>query len=240
VNDGPDPAASDDSPEIAEVRRLLAEARHTEPMPDDVARRMSAAITRLGDETPAARQEPHVVVAMASRRRRRAAGMLVAAAAVVVGGVVATQNVQVTRSGGQAGSAAEDAQQNQNLGNTGNDTNPNHVVPSPRSPNAVRSDDQALENELLDGRFVVHPRHFSTDVREGRRLLQRRADFAASLAPLEADCADPADAARVVPARYRRAPASLVYRRPQDNVQVVDLILCGSSRPLRTTTLPAP
>ena len=48
MNDRPDPtSADDDSPEITEVRRLLADARHTEPMPDDVASRMDDVLGRL-------------------------------------------------------------------------------------------------------------------------------------------------------------------------------------------------
>jgi len=95
VNDRPDQTPTDDeSPEIAEVRRLLAEARPTEPMPDDVAIRMNSVLARLGNETPTAPSEPSAgdVVPIAAHRRRRAAQLLVAAAAIVVGGFVVTQN----------------------------------------------------------------------------------------------------------------------------------------------------
>jgi hypothetical protein len=44
----------------------------------------------------------------------------------------------------------------------------------------------------------------------------------------------------VLGASYERAPAALVYRRPSDSSQVVDLYVCGTSRPVRSTTLPAP
>ncbi len=116
MNDRTDvPSSDDQSPEIAEVRRLLADARHVDPMPDDVAARMNAVIARLGDETPAARPEPPDtnVIPIAPHRRRRAAALLVAAAAIVVGGV-AFQNAHLSPHGG--GSAAEsqaDAQSGQ-------------------------------------------------------------------------------------------------------------------------------
>src|SRR4051812_14456517 len=113
----PDPA---ESPEIEEVRRLLAEARHTEPMPDDVVARMdqvisglrqtSAGSERSADYVPA--DPDATVVPLAAHRRRRAAGLLVAAAAIVVGGVVVAQNLPLSStssSASTAGSGAENA-----------------------------------------------------------------------------------------------------------------------------------
>ncbi|MGZ4450983.1 MAG: hypothetical protein ACXVW4_14415, partial [Nocardioides sp.] len=63
-----------------EVRRLLAEARHDGPIPEDVAARLDDVLRDLarGDAAPLA-----PVVPLSSHRRRRAAGLLVAAAAVV-------------------------------------------------------------------------------------------------------------------------------------------------------------
>src|SRR6476469_4846664 len=64
------------------VRRLLAEARHDEPMPADVASRLDDVLAGLAAE-PAPRGR---VVPLADRRRK-AGALLVAAAAVVVAGV---------------------------------------------------------------------------------------------------------------------------------------------------------
>ena len=85
-------------PDDDAVRRLLADARHTEPMPADVAARMDDVLADLRQgssvtaEVPDAEPSPApphpVVVSLAAQRRRRVAGMLVAAAAVVVGAVV--------------------------------------------------------------------------------------------------------------------------------------------------------
>ena len=44
----------------------------------------------------------------------------------------------------------------------------------------------------------------------------------------------------ILAAKYRKAPAALVYQRPQGSSQVVYLFVCGSSEPIKTTTLPAP
>jgi hypothetical protein len=231
VNDRPDSASpADDSPEIAEVRRLLADARHTEPMPAVVASRLDDVLADLSSErsrtaTPA---PAPTVIPIAARRRRRAAGMLVAAAAIVVGGVTFAQNVHLTSTNGSA-STAEDAPQadsahGPNLGNTGNDQTPQPT----RQPTSL----------LQQGRVVVHPRHFSVDALEGRQLLGTTYDDNAT--KMAASCTDLAPNARVVPAEYRRAHAALVYRRPEGSFQVVELILCGTDEPIRTTRLPAP
>lgn len=102
--------------EEARLRRLLADARHTAPMPDDVVGRLDEVLARLAEEEPVVppRSEPDpVVVALdASRRRttrRRVAGGLLAAAALVVGGVTIPQLLDGTlnATSDSADSAAE-------------------------------------------------------------------------------------------------------------------------------------
>jgi hypothetical protein len=232
VTDHPDSA---EPPEIAEVRRLLADVRHTEPMPDDVATRMHGVLARLGDQTPAARSEPSReadVVPIAAHRRRRAAGLLVAAAAIVVGGVAVAPHINVSSSGGsQATASAEDGgdQTHENLGNTGNEqTQPQHAQPSTGGP----------PMKVRDGLVVVRPQHFATDALQARRRLKAPAvngdldRLGCAGVPVHADAA--------VPAEYQHAPAVLVFRRAEGSSQVVDLYVCGSARPIRSTTLPAP
>ena len=90
-----------------EVRRLLADARHTEPMPADVATRLDRVLADLaaqhGDTSPDDGTDS--VVAMASRRRRRVTSLLVAAAAVVAVGVGLDQVVDTGGSGDSASTA---------------------------------------------------------------------------------------------------------------------------------------
>ena len=75
------------------VRRELAAARHTAPMPPGLVTRMDDVIAGLqAERAPASRDSDDVpdlapVLPLASRRRRRATQLLVAAAAVVVVGV---------------------------------------------------------------------------------------------------------------------------------------------------------
>ena len=91
----------------AAVRDLLAEARHDEPMPEDVAARLDRVLAQLAEGD--SHLDPAHVVELASRRRHRAATLLVAAAAIVVVGVGLGQVVD--RGGSEAdiaGSAPAD------------------------------------------------------------------------------------------------------------------------------------
>ena len=85
---------------------------------------------------------------------------------------------------------------------------------------------------------MVHPRRFAADALEGRALLGRY--DAQAFTSLSGDCAALAKRAHAVPALYQSAPAALVYRRPEGSTQVVDLYVCGSRQPVRTTTLSTP
>ena len=93
----------------AAVRRLLAEARATEPVPADVAARLDRVLTGLGEEQrfPAV-ATGHVVAP--PWRRRRATVVLVAAAAVVAIGVGLGQlGSNQSNDGGDAGGSADTA-----------------------------------------------------------------------------------------------------------------------------------
>lgn len=110
------------TPAEEQVRRLLADARHTEPMPDDVAARLDAVLTDLAAEHPgdltaeraeeltderriADRSAAVAADLAAARRRRTARNLLVAAAAVVAIGI-GLNSVDLTVSGGDDDSAA--------------------------------------------------------------------------------------------------------------------------------------
>jgi hypothetical protein len=243
VTDSPDPDHSAESPEAAEVRRLLADARHTEPMPDDVVARMDDVLTGLrdapasttaatsaghADTTPAARRDS--VVPLAAHRRRRAAGLLVAAAAIVVGGVAVAQNLP--QSGSSSDSTAEGS-----AGNSGADAPRSRTSANAHEPPTVAGGDLRASD---DGRLVVHPQRFSVDALAGLRLL-RHTPARTTNAPdsLDACVSVPARAGQVLQVTYQHAPAALVYHSASGGSQVVDLYVCGSHRPVRSATLPA-
>jgi hypothetical protein len=244
VNDRPDPTPTEDeSSEIAEVRRLLADARHTEPMPEDVADRMNSLLDRLGDETPAAGSESSAadVIPITAHRRRRAAQLLVAAAAIVVGGVVITQNFSPSGdSGNTAGSQAQADRA------TGGRSAPSLSQSEQPERNYSTNEDSPGPNadglRLRRGRVVVRSQHFTQDALRGRALLETSDSAAkAGQRSLLQDCpVSETSGEKVLAAEYRNAPAALIFRRPEGGTQVVDLVVCGSTAPMRTTTLPAP
>src|SRR4051812_27130596 len=67
-----------------QIRRLLADAQHTEPIPPDVAGRMDGVIADLRADRPV---RPTVADLGAARRRRHARTLLIAAAVVIVAGI---------------------------------------------------------------------------------------------------------------------------------------------------------
>ena len=218
MTERPDPA---DTPEIAEVRRLLAEARHTEPMPDDVATRLDAVLAGLAPDA--------VVVPIEAHRRRRVAGLLVAAAAIVVGGITVAPHL--SPGSGSSGTGAQDRVGATAGGDNGNLQEQPEQAPAPSSqaPSGLK---------LQKGLVVVRPRHFSSDARQARALFQRSSATAQDA--LKVPCPNVPGPGRRVPAEYQHAPAVLVYRRAEGSAQVVDLYVCGNDRPVRSTTLPVP
>ena len=237
------------SPENDAVRRLLAEARHDEPMPADVAARMDRVLADL--DAPASAVQPAseaatvesptaggIVTRLPVQRRRRAAGLLAAAAAIVVGGVVLAQNLPGPGTGSEtaSGSAASEGDQLAAGGAAQNGKAPSHA------PTAGDSTSDAgpgsVKAVVRDGRVVVRRQSFSADALAGRALLGGQ-DTRRIVQPA-ASCVVPAGDERVLAALYDLAPAALVYHLPDGSTQVVDLVLCGSSRPIRSVTLPAP
>jgi len=231
---------SPESPEIEEVRRLLADARHTEPMPDDVVAQMDDVIAGLrkhpdAGEDPSSAAPRHDNVVPLVRRRRRAVGMLAAAAAIVVGGVVVTQNLpQDTGSSSSSAGSATSAEDSAGAPRT---TKPSH-------DDRLRDSGKVARKPVVKGgRLLVHPDSFSLDALAGRQLLERRAnDSTTSLpAPSTDVCASvPTQHGTLIRATYQNAPAALVYRRASGGSQVVDLYVCGTAKPVRSATLPAP
>ncbi|MDO9494839.1 MAG: hypothetical protein Q7J48_03975 [Nocardioides sp.] len=238
---------SDDS-ELSEqqerVRRLLAQARVDEPMPDDVVARLDRVLARLADEEG---EHPATVVELATRRRRKAATLLVAAAAVVVVGIGAGTLVP-----GSVDSASDDsagaAAEAEDAPNATADRNGLEDGPAAADPG---SDVTALS-------FVVRPRrirpdHFADDVARLHAARAYSSGAAAEQAPrdgvlLDADLrrgpfiCDPAPwgAGRLVAVRYAGTPAVLAFRPPAGESQVVDLLECGTAAILRSITLPSP
>ena len=233
-----------------QVRRLLAQARHDEPVPPDVVARLDRVLADLRAD-PAAQPSaapdarpgagpgtgpgtgPGVVDLEAARRRRRVRTLLVAAAAVVVVGLGVDQLRGLdTGAGGDAGGTSADsavsAQEDSAAGGAAQD---GLEAPSPQD---------------FDAAIGLDPDRFArqvTRIREGRALLSLTGQKAerndAALAGIPARCSAPGRG-RVVVVRYAGSPGLLVFRPVRGETQVVDLYLCGRAGPTRSVTLPAP
>jgi hypothetical protein len=229
------------SPQEEEVRRLLAEARHTGPTPPEVVARLDRALDDLSHEP--ARATPVVDLA---RRRRRVASLLVAAAAVVVVGVGVAQIVSPQSDGEsslasreQAGANSDAVQPKAGAGAAESHDAPAQVPVAPQNNSQKKSTLVELRRDHLTDDLVklrrldFAPRQPLTDeYRAGAPSADRAAGAACG--------ADSWGRGRFVPVSFGGTPAVLVLRRPVGDTQIADLFLCGSQEPVRSVTLPAP
>ena len=226
------------TPEQEEVRRLLAEARHVDPMPDDVVDRLDQVLaglaTESGDDRVAAPAAS--VVSLASRRRHRAKTALVAAAAVVAVGIGLGRVIGdgVGGGGGADSTAASSAQERESSADrdgAGLD---------------ARADSEYL---VVTEPLPVRPEHFSSDVRRIRGDLRSLVADQTSKSPPALSSSPPEDYAcaaagsgpgALVPVRYGSRRGVLLFGPVRGDSQVVELFACGNAEALRSVTLPAP
>ena len=217
-------------PDDERVSRLLAEARHTEPLPPEVAARLDRTLQGLAAErrTPADPVAP--VIDLAARRRRRIAAGLVAAAAVVALGVsLPSLDLGGGSDADSAGSAdtAADAPtstlegQSRELASSGADSGEDSSAESgePAAPMASPAE--------------VRPEQFKKDVAAARD--QAPDDAVASV------CGDlPPGAEWVVTVRYAEREGYLVFGATEGDRQEVALYLCPGGELARRTVVAAP
>ena len=223
------------------IRRLLADARHTEPMPDAVVARLDRVLAGLSDDRTeradrADRADRAEVVDLMARRRRTVGQLLVAAAAVVAVGFGITQvlpdlggssggDAQETTAGGAAADSADSADEGSGF-------------MSPESVPEAPSD--GTTSGAAKSTFRIRSDEFGPDVRRARNQLEGGSAALVEY-PAEGCLAVSVEPGSVVVATtYDAAPAALVLRPPSGDVQVVDLYLCGDVEPRRSITLTAP
>ena len=217
-----------------EVRRLLADARHDEPLPPEVAARMDRVLDDLSAEP--SRRAPVVDLAA---RRRRVSSLLVAAAAVVVVGIGIGQ---------VGGGGDDDSPESSSAGDAGGVEAPELDSGADREavPEEVAPEDGALAAE--PGQiYSVNPDELSTDVEEIRRSATYRSQANGSLAEPRDFLLDGATCRAVdwgagvlVPIQYGEQSGGLVFRQAKGDTQVADVYLCGDNTPVRSLTLPVP
>lgn len=213
-----------------EVRRLLAGARHTEPMPADVADRMDRVLAGLADH-PSDTSATAPVTRLAERRRR-VVTLLVAAAAVVVVGIGLGQ--VISTSGGPDAMQSEDTA----------------AGAAEQEPGAAADErDSRVTADASEPVTLVRPGRFTDDVRRLRGAVTPTEAEGAPAPQVDArgrrlgkaGC-EPGDWGPGVyrPVKYGRSTGYVVFRPAHGDTQVADLFLCGSDDVVRTVTLPSP
>lgn len=228
------------------VRAHLAAARHTDPAPPDVVARLEATLGSLQAERSAGGAEsPAPVVTLASRRRRRAATALLGAAAAVV---LAVGVGQVLPGGPDSGSDSESASDSAAGGSTSSledesaadssgpgeddDAYSSDAAPEAQRKSTKRGTDAgaaaAEQMPALTSDSALRPQ--VVDLWRGHLL-------SSSLPPPSCPVAGAgkADQRDVL---YDDEPATVVFPRPRDGFQRVQVYLCGADEPVRSARLP--
>ncbi|QBR92907.1 hypothetical protein [Nocardioides euryhalodurans] len=215
------------------VRRLLADARHTDPVPDEVAARLDRVLAGLGEESP--RED---VVLQLADRRRKGGRLLLAAAAVVVAGVGIAQVVDT--GGSDEASTAGDAGADESL------TAPDRAsggeereepAAGQAGPGAVAQSQRSVSGQEPQR---IRPEQFVRDAQRARA--GARSSYSAEVrgdAQLDALGCEPGawGGGRYVAITYDGNGGWLVFRAPRGDTQVVDLFLCDEDDAERSATL---
>ena len=218
--------------ETERVRRLLARARHTDPVPDDVAARLDRTLASLADERRERRED--AVTVLASRRRRTLATVLVAAVAVVAVGIGLGRSLPDL----DMGAGGSDSTSADGGATSVEQERPaqSPEQPQDQSPGRGAAPEAGAGSRALPG---LGDDTFDSDVLALRGRPTATEGGLGSLG--DTACARPTwGEGRRVPVRYDGAAAVLVFRDPVGGVQPVDLFRCGADAPLRSTTVPAP
>ena len=241
------------------VRRLLAEARHDEPVPAEVATRLDAVLADLvGERSPGPLPpDPTDVAAPApvdlGARRRRLAGVgLMAAAAVVVAGVAIGQALPT--SSDDAGGAADSATSTELQGDGGASAQESapeadaggaqEGAQAPRSAAAVPAlrvegrSDAELSADLVDLRATSAPDTESgTESDTGPEGGSDRQPAPSAISACQLRGTGPG---RQVLTQVDGGLGLVVLRPVSGGTQRADVYACGDGVPLRSVLLPAP
>ncbi|GAA4705266.1 hypothetical protein [Nocardioides conyzicola] len=229
------------TPAEEQVRRLLADARHDEPLPGEVADRLDRVLAELQGED---RRTPPPADLAARRRRRAARNLILAAAAVVVVGV-GIRTVDPTVLGGQsaddsgsAGSALESAPKDQD--DAGGGRADRYLLSLVGPPVVLGSEDfdrqvRRLNGDQYSANAPAAPAPSAANLQSGDAPTTDGTERTG-----RTWCNDPAwGRGQRVAVRYDGERGVLVLRTPVDDTRQVDLFLCGESAPTRSATVPA-
>lgn len=219
-------------PEQDAVRRLLADARHDEPVPPAVAARLDAVLAELtADRREVRKTAP--VLDLAARRRRGAGMALLAAAAVVVAGVGIGQVLggggdmdDGATAGGDSDGSAESFSSGESGAETPSDAaDEDPVAESGRQNSTAAADLPAVSSDTLR-------RDLRAALRAAALVTAAEPDPTCALAEAALGDGTP------VPVTLDGQPALALYAVPKGSRQRVDVYLCGTAVPAETVTLP--
>jgi hypothetical protein len=228
----------------AEVRRLLADARHDEPIPTAVADRLDTVLAGLTRDEPGSPGVAPVIDLAARRRGRNAAALLAGAAAVIVAGFVGGQVIDVGSSDDDAGSASSgtaadrassEADKAAPEAAAGGGDSSLAATPSPPAP--------ASSAQVLQLRSA----HLAKDVRD--QLFSYSASADSAELPTARDfsslgCTPPPSATKfglgdLFPALYDNTPAVLAVRPSAGGGRQADVLDCDTAGLLASVTVPS-
>lgn len=245
----------------AAVRRALADAGGPEPMPEEVAARLDAAIASLASDRSVvpdiSHPEDHRVLPLdaSARHRRVRARYLLAAAAVVVAGAVGA-GVVSDRGGSDDAMTAADQMSDDDPARSGVAADAARSEPAPAGGESTAEQEAAPE---VPSGLAVDPRRIVTDaplrevrpdrLREDLVALQHVTlpsattdDYteATLTAPKDFMC-EPADfgLGYLVGIVYDGKPAIAAFRKPVGQTQEAEVLACGTGDVLHSTTLAA-
>lgn len=252
---------SDHDPDVspeqdARLRRLLAQARHAEPVPVDLAARLDRVLEQLEAEEP----DPHAgrsVIDLAARRRRRVRTLLVAAAAVVVVGIgigqvlPSSQPDASTASSADDGSAAESSADSSLAGTDDSLSYGAGGSADSSEGSAAAPDLESTDSTGSKGATRPHPPvrlsadNFAKQAvrlrdRPGVQSLEGSVVSGETLSMAAGFLCGTADwgPGKLLAALYDDVPSVLAYRPVAGETQTVDLMRCGTGEVLRSTVLP--
>lgn len=219
-------------PSEEQVRRLLADARHDEPMPRDVVDRLDRVLAGLQGES---RRTPAPIDLSARRRRRVGRNLLVAAAAVVVLGAGISQ-VDLSGQGDRdassdsGGSGAESSARDSESGG-------GRLLITTR-PLVLSSEEFDVQVARLGTDHSLGPlSSLSQDAHSPQNEAPETGD--GTRAGVRAWCDDPAwGSGKRIPVRYDGRRGVLVLRPASGEDRAADLYLCGETVATRSTTIP--
>jgi len=210
-----------ETPDEELVRRLLADARHDEPVPADVAAHLDAVLADLaGPRVP----EGVTPLRAPQRVRRRRWGVALVAAAAAVTAIAVAPRI------GSPGGGSDDSTASDSAG-----------ASSSRSAGGKSLDEGPAAQAA--GVALLHRDTLAADVRAARARLAASPHALQSQGPesLAPGCgADDRGPGSALAARLDGRDVVLVLRPPAGGRQVADVLACGTARVLASVTLPAP